>query len=82
MLIMGNPLVHETPKRLNAGIADVGAVRAGSGVLYDIQSIKPWLKQLGMMIARIVEDDVNYIRQRIGVLFQDSFSAIEGWFWH
>ena len=79
MLIMGNPLVHETPKRLN-GIEMRRVWRQEVEFYTTSRSIKPWLKQLGMMIARIVEDDVNYIRQRIR-LFR-SFSAIEGWSGH
>ena len=58
MSFMGNPLVHETPKRLN-GIEMRRVWRQEVEFYTTSRSIKPWLKQLGMMIAHIVEDDVN-----------------------
>ena len=77
MSIMGNPLVHETPKRLN-GIEMRRVWRQEVEFYTTSRSIKPWLKQLGMMIARIVEDDVNKIRQRIG--YFDLFQQLKGGF--
>ena len=58
MFIMGNPLVHDTPKALN-GI-EVGRVGRQEVDFHPaLRTFKPWLKLLGMVVTRIVEYDVN-----------------------
>ena len=67
MSIMGNPLVHDSPKVLN-GI-EVGRVGRQEVQFHTVlRTIKPWLKHLRKMVTRIVEYDVNCGRVRVVLL--------------
>lgn len=56
---MGDPFVHDTPKPLNR--VQMRGIRWQKVQLnLAIWAIQPWLKNLGMVIAGIVQIDMDY----------------------